>query len=110
MARRWRTSHAGPFSAARFLLSCGMAASNIGDRKVGGITQVLRESVVRKQAQAVRIPSANVDVAGIVPTSSCVFQEVHSAHWNRGTGNRDARRKHRPGKKGRGLKWTARLQ
>ena len=34
-ATRWRTSQAGPFSAARFLLSCGMAASNIGERKSG---------------------------------------------------------------------------
>src|SRR5713226_622822 len=34
-ATRFRTSHAGPFSALRSLLFCGIEDSNIGDRKSG---------------------------------------------------------------------------
>src|SRR5690348_3301104 len=40
-ARRWRISQPGPFSALRSSLFCGVAASNMGDRKSGAFWRAL---------------------------------------------------------------------
>ena len=37
---RWRMSQDGPFSAARLLLFCAMADSNIGERKSGALLRL----------------------------------------------------------------------
>jgi hypothetical protein len=40
-AKRWRMSQPGPFSASRSSLFCGVAASNIGERKSGAFSSDL---------------------------------------------------------------------
>ena len=51
-----------------------------GRPKIGSIRQVLRISVVHQQAQTIRVPPPQIDIAGVVPASSGVLQQVHRAH------------------------------
>src|ERR1041385_2601970 len=51
-----------------------------GSAEVGSIGEILRVGVVREEAEAMRIASADIDVASVVPTLRGVFQQIDGAH------------------------------
>src|SRR5579871_1141519 len=62
-----------------------------GRAEVRRVSQILRERVIRQQAQAVRILAAYVDVTRVIPTLCRIFESIDSADGkslalNRGSG------------------------
>lgn len=94
-ASRCRTSHAAPFFRVQIVVILGHGRFEHRRAKIGRVTEVLRESVVPEQAEAVRITPAKVDITGIVPASSGVLEDVDGADGEGGTGHLNAGWEHR---------------
>jgi len=102
--KRWRTSQAGPFSAARSLSFCGIEDSAIGERNSGALLRFSRRcnSPSRLSPREYRPPQAQV--SRVVPASRDILEVVHGTYRECAARHLDRAWKHGPG---RNVPWHA---